>query len=322
MRRRKLHILIVLGALAALGSTNYVAVYNEAYALLQAGKHSEARSKFRIVADGPPETGLQDNSEYWIGHSFLRDGNYAEAVKHYRRAQLLPNGSKHADAQFEIGRALTFAGDSVGAVIEYYKVLSLYPDANLTARAIVRIDSLGDPSKNVAVARKRAAPEPPKPPATQARPAEAVPPAPDTIARAETSTTPSTTPARPAPRPTQEIAGTPSEPQPAETPPDETPAPRDVVDVTTPSEESPAVPTPIPQPPPRPTGSPPVEGASPEPTAQAVPRQQVVEEDGEVVEGDSLWDQPDPTEGEDGIKKLPLWTDPRALITPGDKRGF
>ena len=166
MRLRNI-IFIAATAAVALAAQDYNAIYNKAYKLLESGKRAEARAQFEIVLDeAPRDSGLLDNAEYWIANSYLDDKMFDKAIEHYKRAQNLPDGNKHAAAQFEIAKAMAMAGDTISAEMEYYRVLSLYPDADLCSRALARIDSLGKPiekAKPRAAIAQNPAPKPTAP---------------------------------------------------------------------------------------------------------------------------------------------------------------
>ncbi|MCD6502362.1 hypothetical protein J7L01_07140, partial [bacterium] len=100
MRLRNI-IFIAATASVVLAAQDYNAIYSKAYNLLESGKNAEARAQFEIVLDeAPRDSGLLDNAEYWIANSYLDDKMFDKAIEHYKRAQNLPDGNKHAAAQF------------------------------------------------------------------------------------------------------------------------------------------------------------------------------------------------------------------------------
>ncbi|GEM_PF-2383948 len=356
MRRLPCIALLLAPAFVATAAPNYNAVYNEAYQLLEAGRNSEARSKFQIVLEAPPESGLLDNAEYWIANSFLRESNYNEAVRHYKRAQVLPDGNKHAASQFELAKALSMAGDSIGAVIEYYKVLTLYPDedeGNLAKRALARIDSLGDFSKPAATDSQSTSPplyspqtrptpasiasikprvqtqtQTPPPPKPEAVKPEAQTAAPKAYAQVQPQSKPETAPAPPqtiAVKPESAAVGKPAEgnAQQKTTPPPPVTQPQG----ETAQAQQPPAPAPItPQPAQTAegqdsTGSAPAIGGLAQYSQDSMNTQYTQDYPEGEVPG-VPWDQPSPVKREDGILTLPLHADPRTLILPKDKQGF
>ena len=357
MKKKEIYVLLLVVIVPAVfATTNYNAIYSEAYDLLQVGKTAEARVKFEIVLEAPEESGLLDNAEYWIANSYLDDRMFDKAQEHYRRAQNLPDGNKHAAAQFELAKAKAMAGDKIGAEMEYYKVLSLYPDADLSARALARIDSLGNPIEKIvgpATTKPSAAVGVGSPPKTVgAEPTPTPPPSTPEVQQPETEKH-STEPAKPgltpdtdkpAPQDTEEKP----QPKPEQIRPDEaeTQTPKKVVEVkpkpddqqkpapgtevTTPETQQQTSTEPTPKP--SPAEIKPVEtkpqsadsiGRKPDGITSVGYREKPEITEPVAGVGDSGdWTQPDPSEREDGITTLPLSGDPRQLIRPEDKRGF
>ena len=122
-------------------------MYNEGIKLIEAGQPAEARLKLQEVLKSPADMGLLDNAEYWIGVSYFDEGRYDDAAKHYRKAQLLPDGNKAAPAQYELALATALYGDTAYALMEFYRVLTLYPTSGLDEKVEKQIQSLGGPSK-------------------------------------------------------------------------------------------------------------------------------------------------------------------------------
>lgn len=132
---KKSFMLSIFFLIAALYAQNYMAQYNEGVKLVEAGKTSEARAILEKVATFPVETGLRDNSAYWIAVSYFDEGNYSKAIEYYRKAQILPDYNKAAAAQYELAYAKLLSGDKSGALMEFCKIASLYPNSGLVERA-------------------------------------------------------------------------------------------------------------------------------------------------------------------------------------------
>ncbi|MCK5833977.1 tetratricopeptide repeat protein [bacterium] len=318
-------IAFILMPLAVVAAIEYNHLYSEAYGLLEAGKTSEARNKFQIVLEAPEESGLLDNAEYWIANSYLDDKNFYEAVRHYKRAQLLPDGNKHAAAQFELAKALSMAGDTIKAVIEYYKVLSIYPNDDLTARALARIDALGDPTRRSNEASNLATQvNTQKAQASSEQKTEA-----DTEPRVTTQETQESTEKKETP-PEQKVV-------------DETQTPQPEAEKGTSAQTSTAI---------EPSGTEQSDkGTAPSPSEAVQNRPETSKNDttgtpearninsyaaldtsneyaeqspdtSEFNSNNKQWDAPSPVKREDGILTLPLHADPRILILPKDRQGF
>jgi len=139
-------LILTLGIVTSLLAQNYLAQYNDAIDLIESGKTTEARAILEKVAQFPVETGLRDNAEYWIGVSYFDEKKYDLAIEHYRKAQYQPDYNKAAAAQYELAYAKELSGDSTGAVIEFHKIATLYPNSGLTERADSCIKAIGGDS--------------------------------------------------------------------------------------------------------------------------------------------------------------------------------
>ncbi len=132
---KKSFLLVLLIFSAVLHAQNYMAQYNEAVKLVEAGKTSEARAILDKVATFPVETGLRDNAAYWIAVSYFDEANYSKAIEYYRKAQILPDYNKAAAAQYELAYAKSLMGDKSGALMEFCKIASMYPNSGLVSKA-------------------------------------------------------------------------------------------------------------------------------------------------------------------------------------------
>jgi len=142
MTRTVFIVLILISPAAVLGQ-DYMAIYNEGVSLIEAGQPAEARLKFQEILKSPQDNGLHDNAEYWIAVSYFDEKRYDMAIEHYRRAQVIPDGNKAAAAQYELAVAAANSGDSSGAILEFYKLKTLYPNSGLGERADKKIKALG-----------------------------------------------------------------------------------------------------------------------------------------------------------------------------------
>lgn len=144
--RKYIILILALGIVSSIWAQNYMAQYNEAIDLIESGKTAEARAILEKVAQFPVETGLRDNAEYWIAVSYFDEKKYDLAIEHYRKAQYQPDYNKAAAAQYELAYAKELSGDIAGAIIEFHKIATLYPNSGLTERADSCINALGGDS--------------------------------------------------------------------------------------------------------------------------------------------------------------------------------
>jgi tol-pal system protein YbgF len=100
------------------------------------GAYDEARKTFQQVFDAEPTGELADNALYWIGETYYAAGNYAEAMKFYRRVTAeFSEANKAPDALFKTALAFEKSGDLGMARNTLDEVIRRYPYSSSAASA-------------------------------------------------------------------------------------------------------------------------------------------------------------------------------------------
>lgn len=100
------------------------------------GRYEDARKTFQQVFDADPTGDLADNALYWIGETYFAAGNYAEAMKFYRRVTAeFSEANKAPDALFKTALAFEKNGDLGMARNTLDEVIRRYPYSSSAASA-------------------------------------------------------------------------------------------------------------------------------------------------------------------------------------------
>ncbi|HEX3107812.1 MAG TPA: tol-pal system protein YbgF [Thermoanaerobaculia bacterium] len=100
------------------------------------GRYDDARKTFQQVFDADPTGDLADNALYWIGETYFAAGNYAEAMKFYRRVTAeFSEANKAPDAMFKTALAFEKTGDLGMARNTLDEVIRRYPYSSSAASA-------------------------------------------------------------------------------------------------------------------------------------------------------------------------------------------
>ena len=120
----------------ALVSAGVADTYRNGLMLYGRGKYDEARKTFQQVYDAEPTGDLADNALYWIGETYFAAGNYAEAMKFYRRVTAeFGEANKAHDALFKTAMAFEKTGDLGMARTTLDDVIRRYPYSSAAASA-------------------------------------------------------------------------------------------------------------------------------------------------------------------------------------------
>jgi len=120
----------------ALVSAGVADTYRNGLMLYGRGKYDDARKTFQQVFDADPTGELADNALYWIGETYFVAGNYAEAMKFYRRVTAeFSEANKAPDAMFKTALAFEKTGDLGMARNTLDEVIRRYPYSSSAASA-------------------------------------------------------------------------------------------------------------------------------------------------------------------------------------------
>ncbi len=105
-------------------------IYLAAYQAYKGGKTEEARKKFSSLLKKYSENEYSDNSRFWIGESYYKDGNFEEAILAYEELfKENPKSDKIAGAMLKQGLAFYSLKDQKTGGIIMEKLIEKYPDS-------------------------------------------------------------------------------------------------------------------------------------------------------------------------------------------------
>ncbi len=104
--------------------------YENALALLRAGKFPQADAAFRAFLKAHPQSVYAANAEYWLGEANYVTRNFAPALKAFQAVvQRYPRSAKVPDALLKIGYIQYEQKDWKGARKTLTEVIARYPDS-------------------------------------------------------------------------------------------------------------------------------------------------------------------------------------------------
>lgn len=113
---------------AAVRGAEIADAYRKAITLIGGGRTADARRAFQDVFDSDPEGELADNALYWIGETYFASGDYASAMRYYRRVTTeFSDQNKAPDAMYKMAMALAKTGDLALAKRTLEEVIAKYP---------------------------------------------------------------------------------------------------------------------------------------------------------------------------------------------------
>lgn len=120
----------------ALAGARIAESYRGALMLVAQGKLLEARKTFQQVFDDEPTGDLADNALFWIGETYFTAGDYATAMRYYRRVTTeFSEQNKAPDALFKIAVSYEKTGDLALARQTLEEVIQRYPYSSPAASA-------------------------------------------------------------------------------------------------------------------------------------------------------------------------------------------
>lgn len=105
-------------------------IYNDAYALYELGKYSEAREKFMSVLQDYKENEYSDNARFWIGGCYFKEKKYEDAIIAYEDLfKKNPDSDKIPAAKLKQGLAFYEVGDPETGEYILRSLIELFPDS-------------------------------------------------------------------------------------------------------------------------------------------------------------------------------------------------
>jgi tol-pal system protein YbgF len=123
--------------------------YKNSLAYYSARKFEKAIESFNAFLKLFPDHRLVDNAIYWIGESYVGQGEYALALPEFQRIQLqYPNGNKVPDAFLMIGICFDKMKNRESAKDSWTKLVALFPNSMAAKKAKKKLENL-DSSKTM-----------------------------------------------------------------------------------------------------------------------------------------------------------------------------
>ncbi len=114
--------------------------FSAAYRAFQAGDHSQARALFRAFVERHADDDNVDNAQYWIGKTYLEEGRPAGALGEFRRVlSSWPQGDAIDETLFDMGDAFFQLHACTDARAALEALVSGHPRSPLVAEARSKI---------------------------------------------------------------------------------------------------------------------------------------------------------------------------------------
>lgn len=121
---------------AALVGAKIAEDYRNALMLYGRNRVADSRRAFQDVFDADPGGELADNALFWIGETYFAAGDYANALRYYRRVTTeFADQNKAPDALFKTALSLERTGDLSLARQTLQEVIERYPYSTPAASA-------------------------------------------------------------------------------------------------------------------------------------------------------------------------------------------
>lgn len=116
--------------------------YDAAFALMKQGLYEKAIKAFRAFLARHPNSGLNDNAQYWIGEGNYVLRNYKLALEEYSRVLNYPQSPKRPDALLKIGYVHYELGAWDKARKSLTEVQDRYPGSSVARLAATRLEKM------------------------------------------------------------------------------------------------------------------------------------------------------------------------------------
>jgi tol-pal system protein YbgF len=119
------------------------ALYNRAKQAFDQGDSDAARKDFETFIARYPKSKNADNAQFWIGEIYYRDKWYEKAILEYQKViEIYPDGNKVPAALLKQGLAFNNIGDKANARLILEELVRKYPKTNEAEVASKKLQSL------------------------------------------------------------------------------------------------------------------------------------------------------------------------------------
>ena len=113
----------------------YTQKYIEALADYQNAEWDNSLNGFGFLIHVNKDHDLADNCQYWIGEIYYALNDYEKSIREFEKVFSFSRTNKGDDAQFKMGLCHMNIGQIDEAIIEFNKLLNLYPNSEYYVRA-------------------------------------------------------------------------------------------------------------------------------------------------------------------------------------------
>jgi len=118
-------------------------LYNRAKQAFDQGDSDAARKDFEDYISRYPKSQNADNAQFWIGEIYYRDKWYEKAILEYQKViEIYPNGNKVPAALLKQGLAFSNIGDKANARLILEELTRKYPKTNEAGIAAKKLQSM------------------------------------------------------------------------------------------------------------------------------------------------------------------------------------
>lgn len=119
------------------------AAYSAAYSDISAGRYDLARDAFREYLRHYPDTEVSDNAQYWIGECLYATGDFKGAIVEFQKVvDVYPKGDKVPAALFKTGVSQARLKQDEAAKKSFRQLIFKYPKSPEAAQAKERLGQL------------------------------------------------------------------------------------------------------------------------------------------------------------------------------------
>ena len=106
-------------------------IYQLAKQAFDKGEYDAAREGFQDLIRRYPKSKNADNAQFWIGEIYYREKWYEKAIVEYQKVvEVYPKGNKVRSALLKQGYAFANIGDTANASLILKDLIRRYPDSN------------------------------------------------------------------------------------------------------------------------------------------------------------------------------------------------
>lgn len=116
--------------------------YRAAVELVKTGKHDDAVAALRAFVLKYPRNDYADNAQYWLGEAFYAQKDYPTALVEFRKViEVYPRGNKVPDALLKVGFCYQALGQGEKAHAVLEQVVTRYPKSEPAGLAAKRLET-------------------------------------------------------------------------------------------------------------------------------------------------------------------------------------